>query len=38
VIFVGPVGVGKSFLAQALGYAAVRAGYSVHFTRADAFY
>jgi DNA replication protein DnaC len=38
VIFVGPVGVGKSFLAQALGYAAVRAGYSVHFTRADAFF
>jgi DNA replication protein DnaC len=38
VIFVGPVGVGKSFLAQAIGYAAVRAGYSVRFTRADAFF
>jgi len=38
VLFVGPVGVGKSFLAQALGYAAVRAGYSVRFTRADAFF
>ncbi len=35
VLFVGPVGVGKSFLAQALGYAAVRAGHSVRFTRAD---
>ena len=35
VLFVGPVGVGKSFLAQALGYAAIRAGYSVHFTRVD---
>jgi DNA replication protein DnaC len=38
VIFVGPVGVGKSFLAQALGYATVRAGHSVRFTRADAFF
>jgi DNA replication protein DnaC len=38
VLFVGPVGVGKSFLAQALGYAAVRAGRSVRFTRADAFF
>lgn len=35
VLFLGPVGVGKSFLAQALGYAAVRAGYSVRFIRAD---
>jgi DNA replication protein DnaC len=35
VLFVGPVGVGKSFLAQALGYAAVRAGYTVRFTRTD---
>jgi DNA replication protein DnaC len=35
VILVGPVGVGKSFLVQALG-AAVRAGHSVAFTRADA--
>lgn len=38
VIFVGPVGVGKSFLAQALGYAAVRTGHSVRFSRADAFF
>jgi len=35
VLFVGPVGVGKTFLGQALGYAAIRAGYSVRFTRAD---
>jgi len=35
VILVGPVGVGKSFLAQALGSAAVRAGHSVLFRRAD---
>ncbi len=38
VLLVGPVGVGKSFFAQALGYAAVRAGHSVRFTRADAFF
>ena len=38
VIMAGPVGVGKSFLAQALGYAAVRAGHSVRFIRADAFF
>jgi len=35
VILVGPVGVGKSFLAQAIGYAAVRAGNSARFIRAD---
>lgn len=35
VILVGPVGVGKTFLAQALGAAAVRAGHSVLFIRAD---
>lgn len=35
VLFVGPVGVGKTFLAQALGTAAVRAGHSVVFIRAD---
>jgi len=35
IILVGPVGVGKSFLAQALGYAAVRAGNSARFIRAD---
>jgi DNA replication protein DnaC len=38
VLFVGPVGVGKTFLAQALGYAALRANYSVGFSRADAFF
>ena len=38
VLFVGPVGVGKSFLAQALGYATARAGYGVRFTRADAYF
>src|SRR5581483_2700859 len=36
--FVGPVGTGKTFLAQALGHAAVRAGRSVRFVRADAFF
>ena len=36
VVLVGPVGVGKTFLAQALGATAVRAGHSVVFTRADA--
>ena len=35
VLLVGPVGVGKTFLAQALGAAAVRAGHSVLFVRAD---
>jgi DNA replication protein DnaC len=35
VILIGPFGVGKSFLAQALGYAAVRAGNSARFIRAD---
>ena len=38
VIFVGPVGIGKSFFAQALGYAAVRAGFNVRFIRADSFF
>jgi DNA replication protein DnaC len=32
------VGVGKSFLAQSLGYAAVRAGHSVRFIRTDIFF
>jgi DNA replication protein DnaC len=36
VVFVGPVGVGKTFLVQALGYAAARVGHSVAFIRADA--
>lgn len=35
VTFCGPVGVGKSFFAQALGHAACRAGYRVQFSRAD---
>lgn len=35
VILVGPVGVGKTFLAQALGTATARAGHSVRFCRAD---
>ncbi len=38
VLFVGPVGVGKTFLAQALGVAAVRDGHTVLFTRLDAFF
>ena len=35
VIFVGPVGVGKTFLACALGHAACRAGHEVLCLRAD---
>jgi DNA replication protein DnaC len=35
VIFLGPVGVGKTFLASALGHAACRAGHDVLFLRAD---
>ena len=38
VLLVGPAGVGKSFLAQALGYAAVRAGHTVRFFHADGFF
>ncbi len=38
VLFVGPVGVGKSFLAQGLGYAVARSGHSVRFIRADAYF
>ena len=33
VIFCGPVGVGKSFLAQALGHSACRAGHRVRFSK-----
>ncbi|MGO9334281.1 MAG: IS21-like element helper ATPase IstB [Acidimicrobiales bacterium] len=33
VVLHGPVGVGKSHIAQALGHAACRAGYSVTFTK-----
>jgi len=36
VLFLGPVGVGKTLLATALGHAACRAGRSVLFLRADA--
>jgi len=35
VVVLGPVGVGKSFIAQALGHLACRHGYQVRFTRAD---
>ena len=35
VVIMGPVGVGKTFLATALGHAAVRRRYSVHFERTD---
>jgi DNA replication protein DnaC len=38
VALIGPVGVGKTMLAQCLGSAAVRAGHSVVFTRADALF
>ena len=38
VLLVGPAGVGKSFLAQAMGYAAIRAGYTVRFVHADDFF
>ena len=38
VLLVGPSGVGKSFLAQAMGYAAIRAGYTVRFVHADDFF
>ena len=34
----GPAGVGKSFIAQALGYSAVRAGHTVRFIHADNFF
>ena len=34
----GPAGVGKSFFAQALGYAAIRAGHNVRFVYADDFF
>ena len=34
VIFTGPVGVGKSFLAQALGHSACRAGHHVRYIKA----
>lgn len=34
-VILGPVGVGKTFIAQALGHIACRHGYHVRFTRAD---
>ncbi|MFT3852038.1 MAG: ATP-binding protein [Ilumatobacteraceae bacterium] len=34
-VILGPVGVGKTFLATALGHIAIRRGHSVHFERAD---
>ncbi len=37
VLLLGPAGVGKSFLAQAIGYTAVRSGHTVRFIRADDF-
>jgi DNA replication protein DnaC len=36
VVVLGPVGVGKTFLASALGHLACRAGFHVHIQRADA--
>jgi DNA replication protein DnaC len=36
LIVLGPVGVGKTFLANAFGHLACREGHSVFFTRADA--
>ena len=35
VLIVGPCGTGKSHIAQALGHAAIRAGYNVLFSTAD---
>jgi DNA replication protein DnaC len=35
VVVLGPVGVGKTFLASALGHVACRSGFHVHFERAD---
>ena len=38
VLLVGPAGVGKSFLAQAFGYAAIRAGHTVRFIHGDDYF
>ena len=38
LLLVGPAGGGKTFLAQALGYTAVRAGHTVRFCHADDFF
>jgi DNA replication protein DnaC len=36
VVILGPVGVGKTFAASALGHLACRSAFNVRFTRADA--
>ena len=36
VVFVGPTGIGKSYLAQALGFHACTKGYTVHYLRMSA--
>ena len=38
MLLVGPAGVGKSCLAQAMGYSAIRAGHTVRFNHADDFF
>ena len=38
LLLVGPAGVGKTFLAQALGFSAMRAGHTVRFVHADDFF
>ena len=38
VLLVGPAGVGKTFLAQALGFSAIRASHTVRFLHADDFF
>ena len=38
VLLVGPAGVGKSFLAQTLGFTAIRAGHTVRFIHSDDFF
>ena len=38
VLLVGPAGVGKSFLAQALGYSAVRSRHTVRFIHTDDYF
>lgn len=37
-LFMGPTGVGKTFLASAVGHTACRAGYNVLFVRADSLF
>ena len=38
VLLVGPAGVGKSFMAQALGFTVIGAGYTVCFVHSDDFF